>query len=314
MTPADEQHHPFAWAGLRMSIPTTMRPFRIEGEYKRGNLGLGDDLQPRIELAWRLIKRRRFDPQRLLRHQLVRILPREQRAAAQRHIKPLDSDHFAPLLRYTDTEQRLDRCVGYARATGRVVEMVIHFNENDEPDDALLQHAAATLHDQPPNQPHRWAFFGHRLTTPAGYLYDSAKLNIGDMGIRLRHDRRRAHSLTIRVLYTARLALQRHGLPLWITAFHKDDKVTGLNIYELPGTTEGARCDKIDTPIGPALVCESHLRRVIRSFRWKLPRRQRHWLIHDETRDRLLYVRLADDPARLDPTLNEIIAGLDWTE
>ncbi|MFW6059483.1 MAG: hypothetical protein ACODAQ_04845 [Phycisphaeraceae bacterium] len=312
MSAVDDQYRPFAWAGLRLDVPEACRLFRIDGRYPRGDVGLADEAQPRVELAWRLIKRRRFDPQRMLRHQLVRLLPRDQRATAERHINPIDSEHFAPLLHHRDAQKRLDRCVGFARGSDRVVEMIVHFIDADRPDEALLRRAAATLRDQPPDQPQQWAFFGHRLTTPAGYLYDSATLNLGDMTIRLRHRDRRAHSLTIRLLYTARLALQRCGMPLWITAFHKQDKITGDNIYDLPGTVEGARCDTIDTPLGPGLVCESHLRRPIRLFRWKLPRRQHHWMIHDTKHDRLLYIRLADDPERLEPTLETILNGLDW--
>lgn len=309
-----EPHRPFAWAGWRLEVPVSLRPFRIEGRHRRGDFGLGDEYQPRLELAWRWPRRRRFDPHRMLRHQLVRILPRHQRREADRHIRLLESEHIAPLLRYTDHEQQLDRCAGFARGTGRVVEAIIHYRDGRRPDEALIAQLAATLRDQPLETPQRWAFFDHRLTAPPGYIYESSQLNLGDMSVRCRHHLRPAMSFTIRLIYTARLALQRCGLATWMAHVHREDRSTGDNIYRMPGTKEEARGDTIQTRLGPALTCESRLRWNVQPVRWKLPRRQRHWLIHDAEHDRLLYVRVADAPDRLEPMLHTLLEGMDWQE
>lgn len=310
----DDQHRVFAWAGWRLDVPESLRLFRIQGRYRRGDLGMGDADQPRFELGWRWPRSRRFDPHRMLRHQLTRTLPRHQRRAADQHIRALDSEHFDPLLHYVDTEHRLDRCIGFARGTGRVAEMLIHHVEDDRPDEALLAQVAATLRDQRLDQPQRWAFFDHRLTIPVGFLYDSAQLNLGDMGLRFRHRERRAVSMTVRLIYTATLALQRCDLPAWLASLHCDDKITGDNLYRMPGDKEAARADTIQTTRGPALMCDSRLRWNVRAVRWKIPARQRHWLIHDGEHDRLVYVRLGDVEPNLEPTCQAILDGLDWRD
>lgn len=295
-----------------MDVPASLRPFRLEGRHRRGDLGLGDEYEPRLEMAWRWPKRRRFDPHRMLRHQLVRILPRHQRSRAERYIRGLHSEHLAPLLRYQDTEHRLDRCIGFARGTGRVVELVVHYRDGERSDEALITQLAATLRDQPPDRPQRWAFFDHRLTVPPDYLYEIAVLNLGDMSLRFKHRHRPAATFTIRLLYTATLALQRCGLATWMAHLHREDRLTGDNIYRMPGTRSEAQADTIQTRLGPALVCDSRLRWNVRPVRWKLPGRQRHWLIHDAGHDRLIHVRIGDTPERFEPTLTALLDGLDW--
>ena len=314
MSPAPDAYRPFAWAGLRLEVPEACRPFRIDGHYRKGNVGVADETAPRLELAWVRPRKRRFDPHRMMHRQLAQTLPREDQRRADQYIQPMESEHFAPLLRCTDKNRQYDRCAGFARGTGRVVELIVHFRDTDTPDEALLKRAATTLCDQRPDVPHQWAFFGHRFTTPAGFLYDSAKLNLGDMSVRLVHHERRFASLEVRFIYTAQLALQRRGLRKWLQALHVDDKITGKNIYLLPTDQQGAKARHIDTALGPTLVCDSRLRGPVRTIRWKMPRIQRHWLVHDTERDRLIYLRLGDTADRLDPGFDELIAGLDWAD
>ncbi len=268
----DDQHRPFAWAGLRLNVPAELRPFRVDGRYRRGNVGLADASQPRLELAWTLPKRRRFDPHRMLRHKLVRTMPPAHQRKADELISLVESEHFAPLWRYTDEQRNLDRCVGYARGTGRIVELIVHFYNDEHSDEALLRQATSTLYDQRLDAPQKWAFFGHRITAPTGFVFDDAELNIGDMSVRFRQYDRRQISLTVRLLYTAKLALQRRSMAKWIAAFHKADKFTGNNLYRLPGRDQIVRGDMVQTPLGEAMVCDSRLRRQVRSSAGKCPR------------------------------------------
>jgi len=308
------QYQPFAWAGLFLRTPATFRLFRVDGGYIKGNVGLADDRAPRLELAWKLPRKRRFDPHRMIRQQLVRTLPRPMRAHADKHIQSVPSEHFASLLRYTDTTRRLDRCAGLMRGTGRLVEMIVHFREDDEPDEALIQSTAASLFDQPTDRPQRWSFFGHRFTTPADYRYHSAKLNIGDMSVRLTRADRPAASLTVRIIYTAKLALHRRSMRDWLVALHREDRFNGNNLYYLPPDKNGTRDDTINTSRGEALGRHDRLRRTVRTVRWKVPTYQRRWMVHDEANDRLLLIRVADDPDRFESTFQAVLDGFDWRE
>jgi len=313
-SPDSNPLQPFAWAGLYMHTPPAMRLFRVDGGYVKGNVGLADDQRPRLEIGWKLHSKRRFDPHRMIRQQLARTLPRAMRRQAEKHIQPVKSEHFASLLRYTDENRRIDRCVGLARHSGRVIEMLIHFRDDDTPDEPLIRNVADSLRDQPTDQPQRWAFFGHRITTPADYHYHSSLLNIGDMSVRLTRADRPAASISVRIIYTAKLAMQRRGLLDWLAALHKEDRLNGDNLYYHQLENGKPRCDTIQTPLGEALRCDGRLRRTVRTVRWKLPKHQRRWIIHDTAQDRLVMIRVADDPDRFDPTFDKLIAGFDWRE
>ena len=316
-TAATDDLVPFAWAGLILNVPPTYRPFKIEGNARKGMICLADDSRSRLELAWGIPRRKRFNADAILRRKLTGTMPRRSRRSRRNtpdHIQTRSLPTFSTLLGYRDEDQELDRWLGFIPTTRRAVEIVYHHGSARE-NKTFLDHMLPSLADQPPNRPQRWAFFGHRFTTPAGYAYRDSTLNLGDMKLRVTAWERglsRA-SVTIRMIYPAELALARMLFDDWL-----DDHVTHRKRAHRPRYRKlfhrgGIVCKSFDTKLGPALVADADLRRLLKTISWGLPWLMRTWLIHDQKHDRLVLVDAQDKRRRLDPIIDTIVNGMQWT-
>ena len=77
---------PFAWAGLILNVPPTFRLFKIDGNARKGMVGLADDERSRLELAWGMPRRKRFKADAVLRRKIIGTMPhRSRRSAATDH-------------------------------------------------------------------------------------------------------------------------------------------------------------------------------------------------------------------------------------
>ena len=71
-------------------------------------------------------------------------------------------------------------------------------------------------------------------------------------------------------------------------------------------------CEPTTTRVGPAVVADASTRLLVQLFRWRGRRRQRSWLVHDESHNQLVLVQLACRGDDYDATLEAVLAGLHW--
>lgn len=294
---------PLAWAGLSLRVPSTWRIVRASGSARRGAVALADPSALKLDLAWARAPGR-FDPDRALRRQLLRGLPRDARRDAR--IDTVAHPSLNPLLRYRGGDRT--HYLGYAPQTGRAIEAVAH---GDTPDAPWL----ATLVDQPTDAPHKWAFFGHRFMTPAGFELHSAKLDIGHMQVRLVRRRILGQwALTVRIVYPAKLALERSPMHEWLESLaivspsmHRPRRTKVLRRSPI-------RYEPTNTTLGPAVQTDSRLGWVLRLIRPTTPPLQRNCLVHDAANDRLLFVQLEAPRRAFDATIAQVLAGFHWRD
>jgi hypothetical protein len=310
--PADGSMRWLGWAGLLMPIPTSFRLAKIDGKARKGSLVLADDERPRVEIAWATVTRGRFDAEALLHRRLARVLRVNVRVVAQR-VRRVSSDSFDPMVSCDDSTRDFDRFAGYCPHTRRIIDCAYHRGTPRE--DALVRrHTFGDLIDQRLDQPMRWALFDLSFTAPAGYRYDAAVLNVGDMAVRVSpfEGEYRGPSVTVRQIYPAGVALQRQPLEQWM----RDLLESRRQMYALRqvlGRRRGASyLQAVQTVRGEGLFYDARLRWVMRLLFWRQPPRMGIWLIHDQQVDRLLCIQVADQPQRLQPMLQQVLDGLHW--
>lgn len=305
---------PFAWAGLILNVPSDYRLVRIDGNARKGMIGLADDQRLRLELAWGMPRKGRFNADRILRRKLKRAMPFSDRRRAKDHIQIRKLPAFDTLLGYRDEEQELDRWFGFITATRRAVEIVYHHGsakENKRFHDQLLP----SLADQPLDGPQKWSFFDHRFVTPGRFMYRDSTLNLGDMKVRLTAWNRglsRA-SVIVRLIYPAELALGRLPFEDWLTDHVALRKRAHRPRYRKLFHRGGVVFDAIDTKLGPGLVADAYLRWQFKAISWGLPWRLRTWLIHDQKNNALILIDAQDKLLRLDSIVDTIVDGMQWT-
>lgn len=274
------------WAGLLFDCPRSFRFARLEGDADQGKLILADDHRQRLEFAWARVRSDHYDGLKFARKRLARVL-RIKDVTSQ--LAEVANEHYKPLLYYRDPQDKLDRYAGYCPASRRVIEIAYHAGNAAE-DRLIRQYLGPGLIDQNIRQPTRWSFFDVSFIAPPGYRYESARLNLGDMRVRLIAGSRRWNGprLTIGQIYPAELALKRQDLPQWVRSLaaeirshYRPAKGKTLNVHTWEAEGESiAQADLV-------------LRRRFRPFLWSTPRPLRLYVIHHHVHNRLTFINIS---------------------
>ena len=310
---ADNTRH-FCWCGWWLRVPDAWRPYRVRGTAERGMCALGAEGRPLLHIQWATVMRRRFNAEKLAQRQMLRGMRRRPKNFSER-IDRIENKVFSPMLVLSDPDSASTRCIAYSPVSRRLVEFICYHGTERENTPAL-EIIFRQARDQPLNQPQRWAFFDISFTAPPGLRYQSSKLDMGDMHVSLKgrsqKDSRVAWraSVEVRHIYPARLALQRQPLNRWMDQLVRPKH----SPYALPRSLRrrGQKYPSLSTPHGEGLVCDTTLRASYRPFQWRTPRRRRHWLFHDEARNRLIALTVADHDDQIDATLTQLVEGLHW--
>jgi len=296
-------------------MPRSWRLSKIDGNAARGTIALDDHESVRLEIAWAHVTRSHFNAEPFARRQLRRSVPKESRSHLNESIETVPHECFKPLLRFSEPSNPVDRYVGYAPATHRVIQIAHHRSDPDT-DRAVRRITIGRLTDQPNQLPQRWAFFSIAFTAPAAFCYCDAVLNVGDMYVRLIRPTGslRNQHLIIRNIYPAQLALSRYDTEQWLTNICQEDKRLYLPICRGRLVRHRSVIESIDTSLGPALTCSMQLRNLAGLLCWRLPWYRRTVMIHDAAHDRLVTVQVGAQPEQIDTLLRQVLDGLYWTE
>jgi hypothetical protein len=302
----------FGWAGWLQPIPDSLRLYEVGGHWRRGLFALADRDRPRLEFAWDILTRRRFDFRRIAGRKLGRVT-RRRPADILGECETVASPAFASLLCYHDQDGGCDRYVGYAAATRRIV-LIVHHLRGDRLDSDLQQAIRNRLADQPLANDQRWAFFGISFVAPPGFEHESAQLNLGDMSVTLlRRDRARQPRLGVRQIYPARLALSRNGLEGWLEQLLGNAQTPYLPDYRHRLLRRGLRIEPWPSSLGAGLTSVARMPLVLRPFLgWRQFPVQRTWLFHDQPGDRLIVVQIAGLASEAAAILDRLLRDLHW--
>lgn len=295
-----------AWAGLRMACPKTWRFASIQGDAQQGRLILADTSRARLELAWARPKQRDYDGQKFARTRLKRAAKRKD---WEDHLTPVANDHYKPLLGYRDPAGKIDRYAGYSPAGRRVIEMAYH-RDNPREDHLVERHLLTSLRDQSLEVPNAWSFYDVSFVSPSGYRYESARLNLGDMRVRLIAGSRRWNGprLTIGQIYPAKLALKRQDLPQWTRTLAAE-----LRSHYRPATGNALQVHTWESAGQTIAQADMVLRRRFRPLLLRTPRPLRLYVIHHPQEDRLTFINLSDRVIdRIDEHFALIHESLHW--
>lgn len=291
-----------------MDCPKHFRFARIQGDAKEGKLVLVDHDRPRLELAWGRIRRREYDGQRFALKRLRKILGSKSKQL-EAQLSQITNRQYEPLLFYKDPQDTLDRAVGFHPNARRVLEIAYHRGDAAE-DRMVHNHLLPNLRDQSILQPQHWSFFDVSFTAPAGFRYESARLNLGDMRVRLVAGSRSWNGPRIVVgqVYPASLALKRQDVTQWVRNFSAE-----IRSHYRPASGKVLRVKFHDSPQGRVAQGDLVLRRRFRPFLPWTPRQLRMYVIHHEALDRLTFLNITDDNFdRIDEHFRFVSESMHW--
>ena len=287
------------WQGLRLTLPRGWNPTRIDGDFAKGSILLGDLNRPRMAVRWSSLNKS-TDPQkwssRVMREEIGALACDE----AVTHAR--DQAWTQSLLYIEPKPPGRDVWVGVHTTSNRGFEVVYQAKRRDR---ILVDNILPGLTDEATDAKVRagasWSIFDLSLTLPRPIPMTQQMLNAGDLALTFSDKKT---SFTVRQVAVAKLALQRFTLEQWL------------------GRTQWTMRKKY-RPVDPTTPVElvGFDGRVMKGFSRKMVRRRRYaWLwwehvsyvttaLHDETRDRLVIVQSTD--AAMIP---EIVATVGWAE
>lgn len=280
---ADDDLSLLSWCGLSLRRPAHWQPVRVGGDEYKGELMLADTAGPRIGLRWQTPVRR-IDA----RASVARILRDEVGQLAEGRAKDFlpTGDWSAGRVYVEHDPPGRDVWAGVSRATGRIVQLVLH-RPNERQPWRMIEQTLSSFAESPQVARRRWKLFDLDVTPPAGFKLGGPKayrLAAGDLRLSLTRTRRVGtgrtvrEPLVLRQIAPAKLALTRRPMKDWLKF--------------LAG--EAQRFYKIDGPptdIAPNTLEQRLVRRRRYRWAWSVPNRLRAVVCHDESRGRLLLSR-----------------------
>lgn len=267
---------------------------------------MADHERPRLEVSWGRVRRANYDGEHFA---MKRLRKMTQLRDIEADVSRVEDSAYKPLLKYKDPEGKQDRYAGYHPVSRRVIEVVYHLGSAT--DDKLVgEFLIPGLQDQSTILPQHWAYFDVSFIAPAGYRYESSRLNLGDMRVRLIAGSRvwNGPRITIGQIYPASLALQRQDVTQWVRNLAGE-----IRSHYRPATGKVLDVKFFDSEYGRVAQGDLKLRRRFRPFLWRTPKTLRLYVIHHELEDRLSFLNISDTNLdRIDEHYQFISESLHW--
>src|SRR5882672_3367338 len=134
----------FAWQGLKLEVPSSWNPLKLEGDYDNGYALIADLHRPRLGVRWITPARKKFDARRALVEE-VGVL------AADEAQKRGDDREWRDGLLYIEPDPPgRDVWVAQSKVSNRTIELVHHVQQREREG---IENVQATLEDVLPNEP-----------------------------------------------------------------------------------------------------------------------------------------------------------------
>ena len=265
----------FAWQGWQLDLPDGWNPVKLEGDFARGQALIADLHGPRLGMRWST-PGRKFDADAWSRKTLVEEIGR---LAADEARECSMTQWLGARLYIEPAPPGRDVWIACSKTSGRTIEIVCHVGNEES---RCIEDMIASLMECAPNEPMPWAVFDLSCRVPPASRLKEMQLNAGDLSLTLCHER---DLVILRQIALASLALKQRPLAKWL-AEQQQKRLRWYRVVEDIAQTSVALQDG----------------QKIRGIRGTMNRRRRfawarhvapRWhtlLLHDEARDRLIFV------------------------
>ena len=220
-----DTYSPFAWQGIRLTIPYEWNPGKIAGEAISGEVRIDDSQIVRLELEW---KNARGDDQvaqivdRYIEGLAKNAKKKKSRLRVDRSPDTLDLD--LPQMKNTqyfiwESRFTVHTLSCYSPASDRLIFIRV-MSRTDENLDNVLPRILNSLEDTPPDEPYTWALYDLVCQSPPGYELDTFELKSGHVGLKFQQ---KDNTLHIDRLSLARTILSSKDLDQWYMEFFRKD-------------------------------------------------------------------------------------------
>ena len=279
LTPPARKTQPFAWQGWRMRVPTSWNPVALAGDFAKGHALLAESGEPRLGVRWSFI-----DARHVTEETLRRVIREEVSDDAAKHAQPCPAleqpnDRADILLHLERHPPGRNVLVWWSGASERLLELVHHATVRD---DVFEGEVVRWLGDVSCLKMRPVAVFDLVCRVPSDLPLKLHQLNAGDLSLEFADGRR---YVVVRQIAVAQLALHRLPLAQWLA---EQQRGRGPR-YRAAGEPSPLELTLRDGRAVSGLI--GRMRRRL-SF---LGGECVTLALHDEARDRLVFVEASDE-------------------
>jgi hypothetical protein len=205
------EHQCFAWQGIQVLLMNDWRPLRIEGNFDKGAVTMGDQEGPVFILRWLHIPKK-YDGFKWIEKR------KKQVAAGQSSENPPQPVGFdkTSWIKNLAIRKESEKTVwwGYSEECKVLVEVILTNLTDPKKNEWFIHQALPKLKVTSKSDKSLWQIYSARFVIPEGFTLNRHRLGVGD--IALEFIRKKNDKLVVRQVYPAKLALQRRSLPAWL--------------------------------------------------------------------------------------------------
>lgn len=207
----DRDNPILAWQGLTIPLQDDWRPLKIDGEFKKGSITVGNMDGPVFQLRW-LRPSTTYDGANWIRNRC------KATAGGQTSDNPPRPEGFdiSEWIQGLAIRQESEKTVwwGYSKTAGVLVEILLTNLCSREVNRWFVRHALPRLDVTPPTEDCEWSIYSCRFTVPPGYQLNRKRLAAGDLAFEFLGSA--GKRIIIRQVFPALLALQRRPYQGWL--------------------------------------------------------------------------------------------------
>ena len=290
-----------AWMGWQLSMPSDWRPLRIEGEWQKGKMVVGDGEQLSMQIQWLRSGNKRFNPDRVI----------EQRAHKEKKKNSLSESTSCPSaegfgnMSWLKGEADNERAVwsGYSANNDLLIEIIARLIDG-KTIKWFEKRIIPSLRAFSADEAMPISVFGSSFMSPPGFQIKTWKLKLGDITIQL--EAKGGKSLLLRQVYPAGLALSRRPMEQWQKLkpfkehrkFKADGEPAQCEIEKQGRTLKGIRSrgfKRLPAPLGMIAA-----------------RKSMSVVVHDAAADRIFVAEYDAKRDAREKITDDAIASMNW--
>lgn len=292
-----------AWCGWGMPIMPAWRPMKVQGEWKRGEIIVGDDAEAAFKITWWRPERSSFDGHAWIHNRI-------------RELGNVPSDDSAAPRGFSSTAFVAEQpsrggglrglWFGYSADIGLMLEVAVNRGASKTAQDFVLKNALPDLQISHYGEPVRWALYSAGFVSPPGYELSEWHLFSGDIALRLLNEKNAAR-ITVRQVYPAALALKRRDMLRWMESFPFKEH----RRYQRNGVAKHYSCEGFNGRLNGLL--QSGSKRLAFPLQWCKPLQTVAAGVQDDMLERLLLAQLDTPETPPEMIVEKAIARMNWS-
>lgn len=210
-----KENQVIAWQGWSVPVREEWQPVRIEGDYFRGRMIVGNGDGPVFQISWQRPKDiRDFDCAKWLSKQKSKYTDSKVKSVNPNKDKDIEITSLEGDIKNGRSQEHKAVWWVYSARIGIVMEISMPDVADKQEQEFVRKQSVPGVHFYAENEPSFWQIYKVGFSVPPGYILNDKHLYSGDIALEFRNEKN--DRLLLRQIYPAELGLTRRKIDKWL--------------------------------------------------------------------------------------------------